>query len=158
MKQKLYAASYLFTLWVLLSPAIIYAKEHATLMLRSTTSKRNYIAQMNPVTKGFKFSNVKPGTYTLYLIAPGEFFAATSGPANPPIIVQNMVWTTSGNKAMNVVNMTLPSITITSEMLAKPIPSGVKDRESAIILNPALTTVDLVNLTGTIANLPKEEY
>src|SRR2546430_1789483 len=120
MKKKLFPVAFLMIFTV----TGVFAHEHAQLMLRSTTSNKIYFAKINPGGY-FEFPMVKPGTYTFSLIAPKAFFEVKTESA---ITLENLVWNTVGSKAARITNMTLPVITITSDMLAAAAPSDIKER------------------------------
>jgi hypothetical protein len=140
---------------LLFAPSLTHAaKEHAALMLKSTSTKRVYYARPG-INGAFKFHNVKPGTYILSLIAPKDFFTSNSV---KPILLQNLVWNTVGYKAVSVTNMTLPDIVVTKEQMTSPVPSSEKGRPYSVILNPSLTTAGWADLSGIVTNFPKGEY
>ena len=154
MKRNLIFLSFLLISALLLTPASGARQEHVRLVLKN--AKHTFTATLNPAGY-FVFSGVKPGTYQFSLVAPKNFFDANTD-ITMPITFHNMVWNSVGYKSAYVTNMTLPDIVLTGASLTKPVPSNMKDRSYSLILNPALTTVSVADLSGYISNMPKGEY
>jgi hypothetical protein len=152
-KNKRITAALIFSVFLFL-PISLQAREHPMLMLKSTTTKKVYLVKPN-MNGTFTFQSVKPGTYSLSIIATKPFFDAKLNDT-ASIVLSDLEWWTAGNKAAKTTFMTLPSMTITSAMFAKTVPSDIKSREYSIILSPALTTASRANLSGMISNFNVE--
>src|SRR5438874_2754049 len=107
----------LFLAFTLLIPII--AQAHGSLLLKSTTSAKTYRATPNSDGK-FAFHNVKPGTYTLLIVAPKGYFDSKANETVSDITVQNIQWIPSGYVTAPAANVTTPNVTVTQDMLSNP--------------------------------------
>jgi hypothetical protein len=141
---------------IVFSPIALFA--HGKLVLKSKTCEQCYSAKIRS-DGSFSFENVKPGTYTLLIVGPKEYFTDKADEPNPAMTLQNLHWIPTESGAMNVSSVTAPAMTITADMLIDPgyIASGEHKREYSILLYSKLATTKSATLSGNISNFSANE-
>jgi len=136
---------------MLFLPLVLFA--HGSLVLMSTTSEKCYCAKIKP-DGSFTFENVNPGTYTLTIVGPKDYFTAKADESSSEMTVENVRWASTETGARSISNMIIPVIPVTPDMLISPgyISRGEHKKEYSIILYSGLETATRANLTGSITN------
>jgi hypothetical protein len=130
---------------------------HGSLLLKSTSSERSYSTALN-ADGSFSFTNVIPGTYSLMIVGPKEYFAAKANEASPEISVENLQWFATGNGAPTSY-VILPSMTAPSDRFSNPCytKGAEPNKEYSVTLYSVLVTSRRATLTGTITNAGSHE-
>jgi hypothetical protein len=125
---------------------------HGALVLKSTTSERTYTTTANE-DGSFSFQNVVPGTYTLSIVGPKEYFTALASEVSSSIAVQNLQWLATGDGAP-ASSVIFPTVTVTSDILSNPYYTlgAEPKKEYSVILYSALVTPRRANLSGMLTN------
>ncbi len=141
---------------IVFSPIALLAQ--GKLVLKSKSCEQCYSAKIKS-NGSFSFENVKPGRYTLLIVGPKEYFTDKTNESNPEMTLQNLQWIPTGTGVMNVSSSTVPTITITGDMLINPgyIASGEHKKEYSILLYSKLETTKIATLTGNISNFSANE-
>ena len=153
-RTRLFAV-YLLAAFVF-SPVALLAQ--GKLVLKSKSCEQCYSAKIKS-DGSFSFENVKPGSYTLLIVGPKEYFTAKADEPNPEMTLENLQWIPTGPGMMNVSSMTTPAMTITPAMLLNPgyIASGEHKKEYSILLYSKLETTKGATLNGNITNFSRNE-
>jgi len=153
MNHKSRAFSILLLAFALFAPFAAFG--HGSLVLKSTTSEKSYTTTVN-ADGSFTFYKVAPGTYTLSIVGPKQYFSAKASEPTPGLTVQNLQWLATGDGAPTS-NVIIPTFTVTSDMLSSPYYNKEAEgmNKYSVVLYSALETSRRANLSGTISNFAK---
>ena len=139
---------------IIVFPTMLAA--HPTVYLKNLGTGTSYSAIAGPGGK-FTFSNVEPGSYTILLMAPQNYFQSKAKQAKQPLTAQNIKWypmsdsaslapkpppltPPAANQVVPMRNGTALGISYTSEMLN----NAVKDPITALYYVVAVSQIQIV--------------